>query len=113
MEQHMKQCPECNRYHKTFTSSCKCGYDFPAPAADSGKTNPSTGSMILSLCEMIAVLGIIASIAGGIYMMTQNHPIIGIFAGGGGVIINTGLMIVFGEVNRIIGERRGKIHNAR
>jgi len=102
----MKQCPECNRYYPHYTSACKCGYQFPVSEKAESESEAPDGSVILSLCSAIIVVGILTSIGSAIYLVTQNHPIIAVVTGVVGCVYQAGLFIVFAEVNQIIGERK-------
>ena len=106
----MKQCPECNRYYPDYTSACKCGYQFPVSEKAESESEAPDGSVILSLCSAIVVVGILTSIGSAIYLATQHHPIIAVVTGAVGCVYQAGLFIVFTEVNRIIGERRIEQH---
>jgi hypothetical protein len=111
----MKQCPECNRYYPDFASSCKCGGEFPKPSKSEpeGQCEEETpdGSAILAICTLLAGGAMIISIGYGIFLVFKGHPIIGILCGVIGGFYNAGFMIVFDNVNDMIGER--KMHNNR
>jgi len=65
----MKQCPECNRYYPHYTSACKCGYQFPVSEKAESESEAPDGSVILSLCSAIIVVGILTSIGSAIYLV--------------------------------------------